>query len=224
MKILLLEDQLKTIEFLETGLRSSEISVNSFTDAFQAANALDHTHYDLLIVDVGLPGKSGWDFIIETRSKGFQGIILILTAFSTTSDKVKGFEVGADDYLTKPFSMEELLARIHAHYRRLNKIKENRKLYYDDIELDLITRVVIRRGVQVHLTQKEFALLEFFLRNPEKQLSRSQITEEVWNISFDTGTNVVDVYINHLRKKIEYPDLPRVIFTVAGIGYELKKT
>ena len=223
MKILLLEDQKKTVEFIEKGLVSAGHLVDSFLNPLDAEVALRKDAYDLFIVDINLPIKTGWDFIRQAREDKYEGIILVLTAFSTTDDKVKGFDVGADDYMTKPFSMEELIARIRAHVRRQQNMSQGNRLVFGDVELDLVGRKASRAGIPFILSQKEFALLEYFMRNPERPLSRAQISEYVWNINFDTGTNVIDVYINHLRKKMECQNLPRMIHTVTGIGYEFKK-
>lgn len=224
MRILLLEDQKKTIEFVEKGLCAAGYAVDSFLNPVDAEEALAGNDYDLMLVDINLPNKSGWDFIRQARLDKFEGVILILTAFSTTDDKVRGLDVGADDYMTKPFSMDELLARIRAHFRRQGKTGQGSRLIFADLDLDLVTRKVNRAGVPLTLSQKEFSLLEYFLRNPERPLSRAQISEHVWNIDFETGTNVIDVYINHLRKKMENQQFPRLIHTVTGIGYELRKS
>ncbi len=223
MRLLLLEDQRKTIEFVERGLRAAGYAVDSFIDPLLAEDAMSGSEYDVLVVDINLPNKSGWDFIKQARQDNYTGLILILTAFSTTDDKVKGLDVGADDYMTKPFSMDELLARLRAHFRRSGKTAQGSRLLYHDVELDLVTRKVCRGGLPLSLSQKEFALLEYFLRNPERPLSRPQISEHVWNIDFESGSNVIDVYINHLRKKLESQNFPRLIHTVTGIGYELRK-
>lgn len=224
MRILLLEDQIKTIEFIEKGLKAAGYAIDCFVNPLEAEEALIVNEYDLLIVDINLPQKSGWEFIAYARSNQFDGVILILTALSTTDDKVRGLDVGADDYLTKPFSMDELLARLRAHLRRRTKTGQGRCLNYSNLEMDLVTRKVSRGNINLVLSQKEFSLLEYFMRNPERPISRMQIAEHVWNIDFDTGTNVIDVYINHLRKKMESPDCPRLIHTVVGIGYELRKS
>lgn len=224
MRILLLEDQKKTIEFVEKGLRAAGYAVDSFSHPLEAEESLFINEYDLLIVDINLPYKSGWEFIKYARSHSYEGIIIVLTALTTTDDKVKGLDVGADDYLTKPFSMDELLARLRAHLRRKTKSGVGHSLVFGDLELDLVTRRVTRNKKSLILSQKEFSLLEYFMRNPERPLSRAQIAEHVWNIDFETGTNVIDVYINHLRKKMEIEELPRMIHTVIGIGYELRKS
>ncbi len=201
MKILLLEDQKKTVEFIEKGLVSAGYLVSSFGTAKEAEEAMAGNEYDLLIVDINLPDMLGWEFVKRAREFRYSGVVILLTALSKTDDKVHGLNVGADDYMTKPFSMEELLARVRAHLRRTSKTAVGSKLLFENIELDLVTRKTTRNGISIILSQKEFALLEYFMRNPERPLSRVQIAENVWNIDFETGTNVIDVYINHLRKK-----------------------
>jgi DNA-binding response OmpR family regulator len=223
LRILLLEDQKKTVEFIEKGLSAAGYVVDAFVNPSIAEEALCGTDYDLLIVDINLPEKSGWDFIRQARQDKYEGIIVILTAFATTDDKVKGLDVGADDYMTKPFSIDELLARIRAHFRRQSKTGIGNRLIFEDVEIDLVSRRVTRGSIPLSLSQKEFALLEYFMRNPDRPLSRAQISEHVWNVDFETGTNVIDVYINHLRKKMENQHFPRLIHTVTGIGYELRK-
>lgn len=224
MRILLLEDQAKTIEFIEKGLAAAGYAVDSFSNPHDAELAISLNEYDLLMVDINLPHKSGWEFIKTVRMNNYNGIIFILTALSATDDKVKGLDVGADDYLTKPFSMDELLARLRAHLRRSHKSGKGRMLVYSDLEIDLVTRKVTRGKIPLILSQKEFSLLEYFMRNPERPLSRAQISEHVWNIDFETGTNIIDVYINHLRKKMENEKFPRLIHTVVGVGYELRQS
>lgn len=224
MRIMLLEDQAKTIEFIEKGLTAAGYAVDSFSNPLDAELAISLNEYDLLMVDINLPHKSGWEFIKTVRMNNYNGIIFILTALSATDDKVKGLDVGADDYLTKPFSMDELLARLRAHLRRSHKSGKGRMLVYSDLEIDLVTRKVTRGKIPLILSQKEFSLLEYFMRNPERPLSRAQISEHVWNIDFETGTNIIDVYINHLRKKMENEKFPRLIHTVVGVGYELRQS
>lgn len=224
MRILLVEDQIKTIEFIEKGLTAAGYAVDSFANPMDAELAISLNEYDLLLVDINLPHKSGWDFIKTVRMNNYNGIIIILTALSATDDKVKGLDVGADDYLTKPFSLDELLARLRAHLRRSHKSGKGRLLVYSDLEIDLVTRKVSRGKIPLILSQKEFSLLEYFMRNPERPLSRAQISEHVWNIDFETGTNIIDVYINHLRKKMENDQFPRLIHTVIGVGYELRQS
>ena len=170
-----------------------------------------------------LTEQNGLDTARHIRRDGFTGPILMLTALSTTKDKVRGLDSGADDYLTKPFEFDELLARIRALLRRNSKNTESSKLRYEDLEMDLISREVSREGQKMQLTQKEFALLEYFLRNPERPLPRTSISEHVWDVHFDSESNVIDVYINSLRKKVDTPFKNKLIHTVVGVGYVLKK-
>ena len=159
------------------------------------------------------------------RRDGFAGPIIMLTALSTTKDKVHGLDAGADDYLTKPFSFEELLARVRALLRRNNsKTGVHSILKYSEIEMDLVHRKVTRQSQEIILTAKEFSLLEYFLRNPERPLGRVSIAEHVWDIHFDSESNVIDVYVNLLRKKIDAPFNKKLIQTVVGVGYVLKET
>jgi DNA-binding response OmpR family regulator len=177
--------------------------------------------YDLVILDVNLPDQNGLDTSRHLRRDGFKGPILMLTALSSTKDKIHGLDSGADDYLTKPFDFEELLARVRALLRR-NKGGENSKLRFGDIELDLVLRKVTRVQQQITLTTKEFSLLEYLMRNPNRPVTRVEISEKVWDINFDTNTNIVDVYINMLRKKIDAPFEKKHIHTMIGYGYILK--
>jgi DNA-binding response OmpR family regulator len=178
--------------------------------------------FDLIILDVMLPGTSGTEFAKEIRSAGWNGFILMLTALSTTSDKIAGLDSGADDYLTKPFELEELLARIRALGRR--KADSKSRLQNGSLIMDLISREVSRDGIRVELTTKEFSLLEFFMRHLDRVVDRNAIARQVWGTEFDPDSNVIDVYINHLRKKIDNPFPRKILKTVVGQGYVLQKT
>jgi DNA-binding response OmpR family regulator len=170
-----------------------------------------------------LPGQNGIDTARHLRRDGYSGPILMLTALSSTKDKVNGLDAGADDYLTKPFSFDELFARVRALLRRnQNKNSTNSVLKYSDLEIDLVQRKVIRHQQEISLTSKEFALLEYFMRNPERPLGRTSIAEHVWDLNFDSESNVIDVYINLLRKKVDHPFPKKLIQTVVGVGYVLK--
>lgn len=170
-----------------------------------------------------LPDQNGMDTARHIRRDGFQGPILMLTALATTKDKVHGLDAGADDYLTKPFAFDELLARVRALLRRNSSgTSVNSVLKYSDLEVDLIHRRVTREGKEIQLTAKEFSLLEYFIRNPERPLGRVSIAEHVWDIHFDSESNVIDVYINLLRKKVDAPFSKKLIQTVVGVGYVLK--
>lgn len=223
MRILVVEDQAKTAQFLKKGFNEVGYSVDIAESGGSAESYLASSEYDLVILDVMLPDQSGIDTARHIRRDGYVGPLLMLTALSTTKDKVHGLDAGADDYLTKPFSFDELLARVRALLRRNNsKSGVNSILKYSEIEMDLVHRKVTRQGQEIALTAKEFSLLEYFLRNPERPLGRTSITEHVWDISFDSESNVIDVYINLLRKKVDAPFGKKLIQTVVGVGYVLK--
>lgn len=222
MRILVVEDQIKMANFLKRGLTEVGYAVD-IAESGQAAEMLvAENEYDLVILDVMLPDQNGLDTARHIRQDGYTGPVLMLTALATTKDKVHGLDAGADDYLTKPYAFDELLARVRALMRRKNPTSGNSVLKYSDIELDLIHRVVKREGKTINLTAKEFSLLEYFMRNPERPLGRVSIAEHVWDVHFDSESNVIDVYINLLRKKIDSPFSKKLIHTVVGVGYVLK--
>lgn len=225
MRVLVVEDQIKMSAFLKRGLTEAGYAVDVAETGLAAEGYMAQGEYDIVVLDVGLPDQSGIDTARHIRRDGYLGPILMLTALNTTKDKVNGLDAGADDYLTKPFSFDELLARVRALLRRQSgntSQQANSILRYADLELDLLTRKA-KRGTQViSLTAKEYSLLEYLLRNPERPLGRVQIAEHVWDISFDTDSNVIDVYINLLRKKVDSPFPSKLIQTVVGVGYVLK--
>ena len=223
MRLLIVEDQAKMAEFLKKGLTDAG-SVVDTAETGTGAEALCATHtYDMVVLDIGLPDQSGLEIAKHLRHKGYANPILMLTAYSSVTDKVSGLDAGADDYLTKPFSFDELLARVRALLRRKTPANsQNTLLKYSDVEMDLIQRKVKRDGQPITLTTKEFALLEYFLRNPEKPLSRAQIAQHVWDLQFDSESNVIDVYVNFLRKKIDSAPHKKLIQTVVGVGYIFK--
>ncbi len=225
MRILVVEDQVKMANFLKQGLNEVGYAVDIAESGSAAESFTAQGDYDLVILDVMLPDQSGIDTARHLRSDGFKGPILMLTALSTTKDKVHGLDAGADDYLTKPYSFDELHARVRALLRRNPTAagSATNTLKYADLELDLIQRKARRGGQEITLTTKEFALLEYFMRNPERPLGRVSIAEHVWDIHFDSESNVIDVYINLLRKKIDAPFPKRLIHTVVGTGYVLKE-
>ena len=225
MRILVVEDQIKTSQFVKQGLNEVGYSVDIAESGSAAESFMASSEYDLVILDVMLPDQSGIDTARHFRRDGFIGPILMLTALSTTKDKVNGLDAGADDYLTKPFSFEELLARVRALLRRssANNIL-NSVLKFSDLEMDLVHRKVKRQNSEITLTAKEFSLLEYFLRNPDRPLGRVSIAEHVWDIDFDSESNVIDVYVNLLRKKIDLPYAKKLIHTVVGVGYVLKES
>jgi DNA-binding response OmpR family regulator len=207
--------------FLKRALYEVGYSVDVSETGVGAEALAAENEYDLVILDVMLPDQNGKDTARALRRDGYAGPILMLTALASTQDKVSGLDAGADDYLTKPYSIEELLARVRALLRR-NNTSQTTVLTFADLEMNLVSREVKRQGKSVALTQKEFALLEYFLRNPERPLSRTMIGEHVWDIHFDHESNVIDVYVNMLRKKIDQPFSSRLIHTVIGHGYVLR--
>ncbi len=222
MRLLVVEDQEKMAEFLKKGLGDAGYSVDIASTGSQAESLCSQNQYNLVILDIGLPDQNGLEITQFLRNKGFNHPILLLTAYASIPDKVRGFEAGADDYLTKPFSFEELLARVRALLRCQARTSPT-TLKYSDVEMDLIHRKVTRQGQSLTLTSKEFTLLEFFLRNPEKPLSRQQIAEQVWGPEFDSESNVIDVYVNFLRKKLDSVSPMKLIRTVVGTGYIIKE-
>ncbi|UOF01582.1 response regulator transcription factor [Bdellovibrio reynosensis] len=225
MRILVVEDQVKMANFLKKGLNEVGYAVDIAESGGAAESYMAQGDYDLVILDVMLPDQSGIDTARHIRSDGYEGPIMMLTALSTTKDKVNGLDAGADDYLTKPYSFDELHARVRALLRRKSPVSGigNNLLKYAELELDLIHRKARRLGQEITLTTKEFALLEYFMRNPERPLGRVSIAEHVWDINFDSESNVIDVYINLLRKKIDAPFSKRLIHTVVGTGYVLRE-
>ena len=221
MRILIVEDQPKMASFIKKGLVAQGYMVDISETGMGAESMTVETEYDLVVLDVNLPDQNGMDTARHLRRDGFRMPILMLTALATTKDKIHGLDAGADDYLTKPFEFEELLARIRALLRR-NHGSENSKLRFGEIELDLVQRRVTRAQTEVNLTAKEFSLLEYFMRNPGRPITRIEISEHVWDVNFDTNTNIIDVYINMLRKKIDSPFDKKMIHTMVGYGYILK--
>lgn len=222
MRVLLVEDQRKMASFIRKGLEALGYSVDVAETGEIGESLVTGTEYDVIVLDAMLPGQNGFDTARHLRRDGCVAPILMLTALSGTRDKVNGLDAGADDYLTKPCEFEELAARLRALMRRPTAAS-GVKLGYADVEMDLVERKVTRCGSSVVLTAKEFSLLEYFLRNPKRVLSRAAISEHVWDASFDTQSNVIDVYVNMLRKKIDHPFDGRLIHTVVGAGYVLEK-
>jgi two-component system copper resistance phosphate regulon response regulator CusR len=221
MKILVVEDEPKTGNYLTQGLAEAGFVVDL------ARNGVDGTHlattedYDLVILDVMLPGRDGWGVLQSIRKAGRSMPVLFLTARSQVDDRVKGLELGADDYLLKPFAFSELLARVRTLLRR-GRTTEPEVLRVADIELDLLRRRVIRGGKRIDLTAKEFALLELLLRRHDEVLPRSLIASQVWDMNFDSDTNVIEVAVRRLRAKIDDGFEPKLIHTVRGMGYVLE--
>ena len=221
MRILVVEDEPKMLGFIRRGLSEAGYAVDGAESGASAEALASENEYDLVILDVMLPDQNGIDTARHLRRDGYQGFLLMLTSLGTTQDKVRGLDAGADDYLTKPFSMDELRARVRALLRR-NSGSAVTKLNYAGLEMDLVARKVTRDSQEIRLTAREFALLEYFLRHPERPLSRTQIGEHVWDLHFDSESNVIEVYMNMLRKKIDQPFESKLFHTLVGTGYVLK--
>jgi len=220
MKILIVEDEPKVASFIKKGLEESNYEAEIAYDGLSAYNLAHQYQYDLFILDVIIPGISGLDLCKKLKSQYPDIPILMLTALGTTDDKLIGFDAGADDYMIKPFEFRELLARLRVLLKTANKASDqSNKLIFGDLELDLNRKTVKRGTAQMELTAKEFSLIEFFMRNSGRVLSRNDIAEKVWDVSFDSGTNVVDVYVNFLRKKIDKGFDKKLIHTKVGFGY-----
>jgi len=220
MKILIIEDEPKVVAFLKKGLEENGYDVEFAYDGQIGERLATKEYFDLILLDVIIPHINGLELCKRIREINQQIPILILTALGTTDDKVTGFDAGADDYLVKPFEFKELLARIKALTKRTSGIVQNsRMLKIGDLELDLDRKIAKRGDKTIELTAKEFSLLEYFMQNKGRVVTRSEISEKVWDISFDTGTNVVDVYVNILRKKIEKDFDKKLIHTRIGMGY-----
>ena len=217
MRILLVEDELKVARFVQQGLEAEGYEVEVASDGKLGEKKAQSETFDLILLDVLLPKKNGFEILQTLRKEKVKTPIIMLTARGTTEDIVSGLDLGADDYLTKPFVFNELLARVRSHLRRGSQNKTVLKLA--DLQLDTVTHKASRGGTQIELTTREYALLEFFLRNPAMLLSRSQLAKEIWGFNFDPGTNIVDVYVNHLRKKIDNGFPVRLIHTERGKGY-----
>ncbi|MEK6566041.1 MAG: response regulator transcription factor [Bacteroidota bacterium] len=217
MRILLVEDEMKVARFIRRGLETEGYAVDVASDGSTGEQKALNGQYDLLILDVLLPKKNGFEILSTIRQDGFKSPVLMLTARSATEDIIRGLDKGADDYLTKPFSFDELLARVRSLLRRGQQSKT--VLRFSDIELDSVARRATRRGKRIDLTTREYALLEFLMRNSGRVITRNQLAKEVWGLDFDPGTNIVDVYINHLRKKIDVGFEKKLIRTERGKGY-----
>jgi len=224
IKILLIEDEPKTVQSLKQGLEENNYDVSIAYDGHMGKQlALTHT-YQLIVSDIIIPGINGLDLCKELRAQGIQTPILMLTALSTTDDKLNGFEAGADDYLPKPFDFKEFLARVKALIKRSNQtILDAQVLKFADLEMDLNSSLVSRAGQMIHLTSKEFQLLEYFLRNQEKVISKAEIAENIWEVEDENSSNLIEVYVNYLRKKVDKGFSSKLIHTQFGMGYILRQ-
>ena len=222
LRILYVEDDATAREYIEKGLAEQGYQVTSAPDAASGLALAQQQPFDLLILDVMLPDSDGFEMLRTLRDKGVDTPAIFLTARSTVSDRIRGLNLGADDYLVKPFAFAELLARIAAVARRTLAEPGDGRLCCADLELDLRRHAVTRAGKPIELTPKEFALLEYMLRHRGQAISRGMITEKVWGYGFDTYSNLIDVHINHLRKKIDRDFAEKLIHTVKGVGYVLE--
>ncbi|MCK5915431.1 MAG: heavy metal response regulator transcription factor [Deltaproteobacteria bacterium] len=222
MKVLVVEDEQKVANFLQKGLREEQFVVDVAYDGLEGESMALENEYDLILLDVMLPGKDGVEILENLRSHKIDVPIIMLTAKDMVVDKLKGFEAGCDDYIPKPFSFEELLARVRAVLRRHSSAGTN-VLNFADLTLDLISHKVIRGGKEIELTAKEYSLMEYLMRNPNRVLTRTMITQHVWDYNFDSFTNVIDVYVNYLRNKVDRGFPQKLIHTVRGVGYILKE-
>ena len=222
MKILLVEDEPKTGDYLKQGLTEAGYLTDWVTDGPSGKHQALSEHYDLIILDVMLPLLSGWQVLTDLRQAGLSMPILFLTAKDQVDDRVKGLELGADDYLVKPFAFSELLARIRTLLRRGLQQRDEDLICVADLEMDVRRRRVTRSGRRIDLTAKEFALLELLVRRQGEILPRSLIASQVWDMNFDSDTNVIDVAIKRLRSKVDQGFNPRLIQTIRGMGYVLE--
>ncbi len=224
MKVLLIEDEPKMARSLKKGFEEHLIEVDAALDGSVGQRLAESNEYSVIISDVVLPEINGLELLRQLRENGNHTPVILLTALGQTDDKVSGFEAGADDYLTKPFEFRELLVRVRALARRpVDTYKQTPVLRFADVEMNLETKEFYRDGHRIPLTPREFALMEFFLKNPGRVISKTEISERVWNLNFDTGTNVIEVYVNFLRKKIDKEFSKRLIHTQFKIGYILKE-
>ena len=221
MRVLLIEDKKKTAGFLAKGLREDDLEVEIAHDGETGLELATTRKFDLLIVDVMLPGKDGWSVVAELRKAGMRTPILFLTARDSVRDRVKGLELGADDYLVKPFAFSELMARVHSLLRRAPHQKDE-VVVIRDLEIDTRRHKAKRAGTALNLTAKEFLLLTHLAHCAGQVVSRAEIAAHVWDINFATNTNVVDVMVRRLRAKVDDPFEPKLIHTVRGAGYVLK--
>lgn len=218
--ILIVEDELRLAEILQKQLQESGFNAEVANDGYVGKRMMENSVFDLIILDIGLPLMNGYELCKEIRKTNSKIPIIMLTAFGTQENKLIGFEAGADDYVLKPVDFRELLARINVFLKRKNiTVPESRKLKIADFEMDLDTKTATRSGKKIELTSKEFALMRTFLVNKDKLLSREFIIEKVWDLDFETGTNIIDVYVNYLRKKIDKDFEPKIIHTKFGFGF-----
>lgn len=222
MHILVVEDEQKVAAFIQRGLEEEGFAVDLAGDGEEGVLKAQRQVYDLILMDVMLPKKDGLTAIGELRQKQITTPILCLTARDTVEDKVTGLDTGADDYLAKPFAFVELVARCRALLRRGSKDR-GAEIFFADLRLDPVSHKVWRAGDEIDLTSKEYALMEYLMRHPNQTLTRAMIAENVWDYTFDSFTNIIDVYVNYLRNKIDRPYPQKLIHTIRGQGYMLRE-
>ncbi len=224
IRILLIEDEPKTVQSLKRGLEENNYEVEVAYDGLMGKQLATRNTYQLIVSDIIIPGMNGIELCKELRSLGIQTPILMLTALSTTDDKLIGFEAGADDYLAKPFDFKEFMARVKALIKRSNQtLVDSQVLKFADLELDLTSKLVTRSGQKINLTAKEFQLLEYFLKNQEKVISKAEIAENIWEVEDENSSNLIEVYVNYLRKKVDKNFPSKLIHTQFGMGYILRQ-
>jgi two-component system, OmpR family, copper resistance phosphate regulon response regulator CusR len=223
INILIVEDEQRLAEVLKNQLEDSGYKVHIASDGYLGKQHIEKHNYNLVILDINLPLINGYDLCKEIRKVNKQIPIIMLTALGTTDNKILGFDVGADDYMVKPFDIRELLARVNVFLKRSEIPSESDNLSVADLVMDVVTKTVTRSGQRIELTAKEYLLLEILLKSKGKLLPRDQIISQVWGIDFDPGTNVLDVYINYLRKKIDKNYEPKLICTKFGFGFYLNE-
>jgi two-component system OmpR family response regulator len=222
MRVLIIEDDQQIAFFVSKGLQQAGFAVDHVSDGEEGLEMAELNSYDVMIIDIMLPGLDGFSVIESLRSKGNTTPILVLSARGSLDDKLKGFQTGSDDYLTKPFSFSELLARLQALLRRTSRGQGQNALEAGDLSMDLLSRKVVRGNREIELQPREFALLEYLMRNSGNVVSKTMILEHVWDYHFDPQTNVVDVLVHRLRNKIDKDFQAKLLHTVRGVGYVLK--
>lgn len=224
IKILIIEDELRVANLLKKQLENADFIVEIASDGYVGKELVERNDYNLILLDINLPLINGYELCKEIRKTNYQIPIIMVTALGTLDNKVIGFNAGADDYVTKPFDFRELLARINVFIKRSETSASSEILRIADLEMDLTTKKVTRNTQTIDLTAKEFSLLETFLKNKGKLLTRDYIIEQVWKIDFDPSTNIIDVYVNYLRKKIDRDFEPKLIHTKFGFGFYCSET